>query len=251
MSTNYLFTWILVFLRSLGIVILLPQMAGRSPPAIVRTGLGMILATLVVGVIPLATLPLTTSSLLFTAGAEVLLGLAFGYISRMLFSAVDLAARISSSEVGLSGSPGLNTPDMASEPLSSFISSFAFILFFLFGGHLMVISALVRSFEIAPAGHAQFSAGSVTLIINETARVVELGARMGAPFIALNFLVNLAFAALGRAVPRLSVFVLSMPIRGLVGFTLLGGAGGLLARYMYAEVTKLPYDILQLVARHN
>jgi flagellar biosynthesis protein FliR len=250
MSANYLFTWVLIFLRAVGIVMLLPQMSGRPPPIMVRLGLAMALASLLVGVVPAAPLPAGDWPLIIAAGGEVLLGLAMGFVGQMLFSAVELAGRIASSEVGMSGSPGMNSPDMASEPMAAFLSSFAIVLFFLFGGHLMVLSAFARSFTLAPPGHPAFNAGAGNLMIDATARIIELGVRMAAPFIALNFLVNLAFAALGRAVPRLSVFILSAPVRGLAGLGLLSGAGGLLARYFYAEVSDLPVKLLQLLPPH-
>jgi flagellar biosynthetic protein FliR len=250
MSGNLLFTWVFIFLRSVGVVILLPQMSGRALPVTVRLGLAMALATLLVGIVPAVPLPAGDWPLILAAGGEVLLGLAFGFVGQMLFSAVELAGRISSSEVGMSGSPGMSAPDMASEPMAAFLSSFAVVLFFLFGGHLMVISAFARSFVLAPPGHPAFNPGAGNLMIDATARLIELGVRMSAPFIAMNFLVNLAFSALGRAVPRMSVFVLSAPVRGLAGLGLLSGAGGLLARYFYGEVSNLPFRLLQLLPPH-
>jgi len=249
MSVNYLYTWTLIFMRSLGIVILMPQMAGKSPPAAVRLCLGMALATILAGIVPMAQLPNNDLRFIYQIAGELLLGLTFAFLIQMTFSAIDLAARISSSEVGLSGSPGLNTPEMGAEPLASFISSFSVILFFMFGGHLLVISAFARSFSIAPPGAPFINSAAPEFMIQQTSHVIELGLRLAAPFIALNFLVNLAFAALGRAVPRLSVFVLSMPVRGLVGFSLLGGVGGLIARYYFNEISEIPTRMLQLLVR--
>ena len=250
MSVDLLFAWMMVFLRGIGVMLLLPTLGARPLPATVRVALSAVLATLLYGLVGRAEmLPTGNANLVLASLGEVVLGLALGFMGRLVFAAVDMAGRMISQEIGLMAAPGIDAPAPSSEPLAAFLSTFAGVLFFIFGGHLGALSAFARTFDFAPAGAPAFSAGAVEFFIAGTARVIELGFRIAAPFIAMNFLVTLAFSVLGRAVPKMSVFILSYPLRFLIGCILLGGAGALIARYLVPEFESLPFQLLELVAQ--
>ncbi len=247
MSLVYFLGWMMVFLRSLGLILQLPVLAGRALPIPVRVGFGVCLATLLAGVVPVAPVPLTLWDLGTAAGGEVILGLLLGFTARLVFVAVEMAGRLISSEIGLSATPGLGVPEPATEPVAALLSNFAIVAFFLVGGHHLLLGAFARSFQLAAAGHAAFDPGAADTLIALTGHVIELGLRMAAPFIAMNFLVTLAFSVMGRAVPKMNVFVLSFSVKALGGIGLLSAAGALLMRYFYVEFAEAPVRMLQML----
>src|SRR4249920_3393928 len=106
MSLDYLLTWMMVLMRSIGIVMLFPTLSSKPLPVAVRVALSACLATLVAGAVPPAQLPAGQWDLAYAVLGEVILGLAMGFIGRLTFSAVEMAGRVITSEIGLTASPG-------------------------------------------------------------------------------------------------------------------------------------------------
>lgn len=247
MTIGYIFTWLMVMLRSVGIVIQLPVVAGRPLPVTLQVGLCVGLASILAGIVPAAPFPAALWQLVTAAALEVILGFALGFVVRLSFAAIEMAGRIITSEIGLSATAGLGVPEPSHEPVAALLSTMAIVLFFLFGAHHTVLTAFARSFQIAPAGHAGFDSGAAMALVRDTSELIELGVRISAPFLALNFLVNLAFSVLGRAVPKMNVFIVSFSARAVLGLGLFSTAGGLIARYLYVEFGDVPIRMLQLM----
>lgn len=250
MPLEALVVWVMCSLRAIGVVLVLPAPGARALPAPLRGAIGLLLAGLLGGVVPRAPdLALVTWGPLATAAAgEVVVGLALGFVGRAFFAAAELGGRLIANEAGLVAAPGFDVPTPSQEPLPSFIGAFATLLFFGFGGHEIVLAAFARSFELAPAGAAALGPEAPGTFIAVSARVIELGLHLAAPFIALNFVITLAFAILSRAVPKMNVFIVSYALRTAAGLGLLLMAGELLARYLGAAVSDLPWDMLRMVS---
>ncbi len=247
MSLAYLVGGMMIFLRSLGVVLQLPMIAGRAIPIPLRLGLCVCLTVVLAGVVPAGPFVLAAWPLIVAAAGEIIIGLALGFVVRLAFGAVEMAGRAISTEVGLHAQPGMGVPEPAHEPLAALLSAFAVVLFFLSGAHRGVLTAFAVSFRHASAGQAIFDSGAAEVLIRRTALLIEVGLRIAAPFIALNFLVTLAFAVMARAVPKTNVFILSLPARSLLGLGLLASACALIARYLSIEFADTPLRMLLLL----
>ena len=226
--------WILVFLRTGAFFLGIPLFAGRMLPTKIKTSFGLILALIINPLIP-ANLELATNfaGVILLSMNEICIGLLLAMTVRMIFFAVELAGHLISYEIGLMASnsvnPLLGTSDAT---ITTLLFYFSLLIFFVAGIHYDVIKAFIMSFEILPIGNFFLSANPMQEFVGEVSRVFVIGTLMAAPFIAFNFLVNVSFAVLGKAVPKMNVFMTSFSVRILGGLILLVSCLLLLTSYI-------------------
>ena len=226
--------WILVFLRTGAFFMGIPLFAGRMLPTKIKTSFGLILALIINPLIP-ANLELATNfaGVILLSMNEICIGLLLAMTVRMIFFAVELAGHLISYEIGLMASnsvnPLLGTSDAT---ITTLLFYFSLLIFFVAGIHYDVLKAFIMSFEILPIGNFFLSANPMQEFVGEVSRVFVIGTLMAAPFIAFNFLVNVSFAVLGKAVPKMNVFMTSFSVRILGGLILLVSCLLLLTSYI-------------------
>ena len=98
--------------------------------------------------------------------------------------------------------------------------------------HYEVLKAFILSFNLLPIGSFFLSVNPTEEFVNEVSNVFILGTLIAAPFIAMNFLINVSFAVLWKAVPKMNVFMTSFSIRILSGLVLLVSSILLITSYI-------------------
>ena len=180
---------------------------------------------------------------------EVCIGLLLAMTVRMLFFAVELAGHLISYEIGLMASSSVNPLLGSSDStITTLLYYFALLLFFITGMHYEVLKAFILSFDILPIGSFFLSANPTFEFVNEVSNVFVLGTLIAAPFIAMNFLINISFAVLGKAVPKMNVFMTSFAIRILSGLVLLVSSILLITSYVFdasSRSVEVMLDIIQ------
>ena len=226
--------WVLVFLRTGAFFLGIPLFAGKLIPVKVRTAFGLLFSILINPLVP-ANLELANhfAGAILLSLNEICIGLLLAMTVRMIFFAVELAGHLISYEIGLMASNSVN-PLLGStdSTITTLLYYFSLLIFFVAGIHYDVLKAFILSFEILPIGSYFLSANPMVEYAREVSNVFVIGTLIAAPFIALNFMINISFAVLGKAVPKMNVFMTSFSIRILSGLVLLVSSILLITSYI-------------------
>lgn len=248
---DVLYGWAMAMLRAGGLVSVLPVFSAPAVPMQLRVMLAVLLAFLAMSYVPgHPTMPAEAAALALVAGNELLLGLAMGLVVKIIFYAAEMAGQIVASEIGLTTGTAFDPSSGNTFATSGLLfSNLAAILLFTSGAYHAVLFAYLRSYAYAPIGDLGFRPSALDLFVNQTGRIFMLAVQMAAPVIAVNFVVTLAFALLGRIAPGFNVFTESYAVRVLAGLSVLGLTFALAARYMLGFLEGAPDLMLQLVRR--
>lgn len=164
--------------------------------------------------------PASAMGLLIMA-EQMLIGFAMGFSMRLIFSAVDLAGNIFSTQMGLGFATSYDPMSTSQTPVvSELIGFLALLLFLSIDGHLMVLSTLAESFNVLPIGVLPKST-SWGNIANAVAIVFSAGLLLVLPIIVALLITNVALGVLGRVSPQLNLIVIGFPVTIALGFAAL------------------------------
>ncbi len=220
-SVNDIFMFILILTRMVGLFLYVPFFAHSSIPLIAKSGFSVAFALIVFPLVDISlVMPDSLLSLLLWMGKELAVGLSMGFAVRMLFFMIDFASHILTVEIGLvPGSEFDPSSSKGANPIGT-IMYFLGMMIVLSGSEYDILRAYISSYDIAPVGFMGINSYAADFVVKQTAGIFKIGILMAAPVIAVNFLVNLVFAVLGKVVPKLNVFILSFSARILAGISI-------------------------------
>jgi flagellar biosynthetic protein FliR len=212
------------FLRVLAMLAVAPVFSMRVIPARTKIGLALLVAVCSQAMLEgQPVISVNSPDALGAVAQQVAVGIAIGFAVRIVFASVELAGEFIGLQMGLNFASFF---DLASggqvSAVGRFFSNIALLLFVVINGHLLVLMAVVKSFERFPVD------GNFLQSINSM-RVFDLGAALfssafwlALPMIALLLFVNLTLGIIARIAPQMNIFAVGFPVTltvGLVGIT--------------------------------
>jgi flagellar biosynthetic protein FliR len=214
-----------LFLRVLALFGALPVFAQRGVPVRVRVALAFLIAFCAQATLPaMPVTPLDSAPAMLAVVQQILIGTSLGFAVRIVFSAVEFAGEIIGLQMGLNFAgffnPMTNTDATAT---SRFFSISVSWLFIVSGGHLLLIAAVVQSFQAFPVGPEPFAFLRAVQPQVWGAEVFRLGLWIALPMIAMLLFVNLVLGIISRVAQQMNIFAIGFPITvsvGLIGMLL-------------------------------
>ena len=210
------------FLRALALLATLPVFSQRTVPVRLKVGLALFIALASQASLPaMPLIPLDSPQVFMVVLQQVLVGVSLGFAVRVVFAAVELGGELIGLQMGLNFA-GFFDPVTASQGTATarFFSTIVGFLFVLINGHLAIIAALVKSFEVFAVGDEPFAFLRQVQPQRWGTEVFSLGLWIALPLVGMLLFVNLVLGVISRVAPQISIFWVGFPLTlsvGLIG----------------------------------
>jgi flagellar biosynthetic protein FliR len=220
-------------------MMLAPPFSARNIPGTVKAllsiGLTLPMLPYLRGTVP----SLQTADIIACAVLQVFVGAGLGFITALLFAALQAAGDLLDLFGGF-------TLSMAYDPMSQnqssvfgrFYNLIAITILFATDGHLVILHGFLMSFQTLPLDASFNLATFGQLLIKGVGEMFLAALQIAGPLVVVLFLTDVAFGLLNRVAPALNAFQLGFPAKIFLLLVLSGIA-----------VTTLPPVIESLVDR--
>ena len=212
--------FLLASVRIVAWLAVVPPFASRGVPAMAKVSLSLGLAFAVAPSLASSRIPLDTLGMLTVVATQVLVGLAMGFVTSLLFSAMAAAGALIDVFGGFSLAQGFDPLGMnASTVFGTFHQMVATVLLFVSGGYLVVIGGLLKTFEILPVGTTPRIKGAPDVLLTAFHMFFLTAVQIALPMVAVLFIADLGLALMTKVAPQLNALNVMFPAK--IGLTLL------------------------------
>ena len=228
-AAHWALAFMLVLARIGAAIAVLPALGETAPPAMLRIGLALSITVLLLPSLEPAVPPVPEASLqaALMVASEVVTGLAFGWLARMAALALPTATQLISYFLGLTS---VLQPDDALGPQSSALATLtniaAPLILLVSGLYALPLEALAGLYRLIPPGTPIPITDGTDVALRAVSQAWVLALRLASPFVVAGIVWNVTVGLIGRLVPRVQIYFVSMPGQILGGLLLLALLSG-------------------------
>lgn len=216
----YLFE--LIFMRMSGFLLFNPLLGRSNLPAMVKTGMALVLSILVFGTAGRGgPQPDTLVELAFRLLLELGIGLVLGFVMRVVFSVVQIGGEVIDTQMGMTMAQIYDASSQANLSVTASLLNILLILdFFAENGHYTLMRLLTTSGELVPYGAAALGDGVYAYVIELFLACMLLAVKLAMPILAAELLGEVGMGVLMKAIPQINAFVINIELKVIIGLLL-------------------------------
>jgi len=156
------------------------------------------------------------------AFGELLIGVALGIATNVVFDGVQMAGQILSIQMGYSLVNILDPQtQVESTVMATFHQTIAMLIFLRLNVHIWILGALARSFDYLPPFTGHFGPAFTSAALEAGASVFAIGIQIAAPVLSATLIADIALGLLGKASPTLPLMLIGPAIKSILGILIL------------------------------
>ena len=209
-------------LRVSGLMSFSPFLGSVSIPIRIKAGFTLVLTALLYPICSVPQTALTLSGWTRLMLGELMLGLALGLCLEFVLEGAVLAGQLAGFQFAFSLVNIIDPQtDVDTPVLSTFYQLFALLLFLQMNVHHWLLRGLAKSFDYVPVGSIVITAPAMKELFRAAGGLWLLGVEIAVPILVATVLLDLTVGFLSKASPQMPAIFLGIPVKSLVGYTVL------------------------------
>jgi flagellar biosynthetic protein FliR len=211
-----------ISIRLTGIMLFAPFFGSIVIPARVKAVLVLAMTALLYPMISARIPQMTISQWPMMVFSELLIGIAVGVATNIVFDGVQMAGQVLSVQMGYSLVNILDPQTLVeSTVVATFHQTIAMLIFLRLNVHFWILRALARSFDYLPPASGHFGAAFTSAALQAGASVFTIGIQIAAPVLSATLFADIALGLLGKASPQLPLMLLGPAVKSVLGLLIL------------------------------
>lgn len=211
-----------IAMRLTGIMLFAPFFGSIVIPSRVKAVLVMALTALLYPIISPKLPAISISHWPMMVFSELLIGVALGVATNIVFDGVQMAGQILSVQMGYSLVNILDPQTLVeSTVVATFHQTIAMLIFLRLNVHLWILHAVANSFDYLPPASGHIGPAFASYALQAGATVFTIGVQLAAPVLAATLFADIALGLLGKASPQLPLMLMGPPIKSMLGILVL------------------------------
>jgi len=214
--SGHVFGFLFIFMRLGAVLMLMPGFGETYVSPRIRLLLALSISFLLLGPmlpsIPAA--PADISGLVRILGYELVVGLFFGSLLRLIMSSLETVGFIVALQTGLSNAVILNPALATQSPLpSAFMSIVGVTLVFVTGLDHYLLRSMLATYDVFPPGGVLMPSDMAQSFTQAVSKSFLVGIELAAPFIVVGLLMFIALGVMQRLLPQVQLFLVMLPVQ--------------------------------------